>query len=481
MLQRVILLLIFFMTLAGMFLLSGIGEHFAILVSPMVTFLLILFTFLRYRSSFFLAVSLLFVYLLIKIVASEMNTYWFLLQGLVILLPAGGFYIVCKIWEKNLDNIRAESRLVKKATDELRQDEQKSLREQDGLEREVSGIVGLFELAREFNECIDFNEIVRVLSKQVFSRIPFERGKLVFLDDDFLPGELAASEMLWQNQAQGADAVKMQEFTLEREVAGRLAKKQTVSRFDTPTEDTEGLLEGHSIHFPLWVFPLMVGGEVTAAFWVEGARHEDFGKFEIIASQLALHVKKVKLYNKVKELSIVDGLTQLFVRRHFLERFRDELIRSMKYRLSMVVMMLDIDQFKKYNDTYGHLVGDVALRQVAQTIREVIRRVDIASRYGGEEFAIVLPETDRQGGLDAAERIRSRIAKRLFRAYDEDTRLTISVGLTFFPDDLGQGFEENSSDDIVSTLLKQADEALYRAKEEGRNHVVSYGDNRLQS
>ncbi len=479
--KRVILLFIFTLALAGIFLLSRIGEHFAMLISPAVIFILILFLFPQYRSSFFLAVGLLFVYLLAKIVTSEMNTYWFLLQGLAILLPTGGFYIVYRIGQKNLNKIHAESQWVKKAADELRQDEQKSLREQDRLEHEVGEIVSLFELAREFNECIDFNEIVRVLSKEVFSRIPFERGKLVFLDEDFLPGEWVASEMLWQNQAQVADAVKMQEFTLEREVAGRLAKKQTLSRFDTPAEDTEGLLKGHSIHFPLWVFPLVVGGEVTAAFWVEGARREDFGKFEIIASQLALHVKKVKLYNKVKELSIVDGLTQLFVRRHFLERFRDELIRSMKYRLSMVVMMLDIDQFKKYNDAYGHLVGDVALRQVAQTIREVIRRVDIASRYGGEEFAIVLPETDRQGGLDAAERIRSRIAKRLFRAYDEDTRLTISVGLTFFPDNLEQGFEENSSDDIVSTLLKQADEALYRAKEEGRNHVVSYNDNRLQS
>lgn len=481
MLQRIILLLIFVLTLAGMFLLSRVGEHFGILVSPLAAVILILFLFPQYRSWFFPALGLLIVYLLVKIITSDMKTYWFLLQGLAILLPAGGFYAVCKIWEKNLGKIRREAQLIKKETDELRQDEQKSLREQDRLEREVSEIVGLFELAREFNECIDFNEIVQVLSKQVFSRIPFERGKLVFLDDDFLPGELASSEMFWQSHVETVDDVKMQEFTLEREVVGRLAKKQTVSRFDTPLEDTESLLKGHIIHFPFWVFPLVVGGEVTAAFWVEGARQEDFGKFEIIASQLALHVKKVKLYNKVKELSIVDGLTQLFVRRHFLERFRDELVRSIKYRLSMVVMMLDIDQFKKYNDTYGHLVGDVAIRQVAQTIREVIRRVDIASRYGGEEFAIVLPETDRQGGLDAAERIRSRIAKRLFRAYDEDTRLTVSVGLTFFPDNLEKGFEELSPDEIASILLKQADEALYRAKEEGRNHVVFYNDNRAQS
>ncbi|MBI4430530.1 MAG: GGDEF domain-containing protein [Candidatus Omnitrophica bacterium] len=418
--------------------------------------------------------GILAIYFVSKIVTSELATGWFLLQGASMLIPLGGFFGVCRLWESDLRTIQSRSEAVKRATEEIRLSEQESLREQDRLEREVNEIVGLFELAREFNECIDLNEIVQVLSKQVFNRIPFERGKLVFLDEEVFPSNADRNETIWQGQVSSADTEKMQELSLEREVIRELTKRQAVVRFDTPAEDKDGIFKNHAIRFPLWIFPLVVGGEVTAAFWVEGARQEDFDKFEIIASQLALHVKKVKLYSKVKELSIVDGLTQLFVRRHFLERFRDELVRSIKYRLTLVVLLLDIDHFKQYNDTYGHLVGDVALRQVAQTIREVIRRVDIAARYGGEEFALVLPETDLQGGLDAAERIRSRIAKRIFRAYDEETRLTVSIGLTVFHGTTGNLTEEVAADDLAAMLLKQADEALYRAKEEGRNHVVVY-------
>jgi len=135
--------------------------------------------------------------------------------------------------------------------------------------------------------------------------------------------------------------------------------------------------------------------------------------------------------------------------------------------------MLDIDHFKVYNDTFGHLVGDVTLREVAKIIKESVRRVDLIARYGGEEFAIILPETTKQGGLEAAERIREAAACKRFKVYDEETRVTVSIGVASFPADMGHTLTEYYPD-IPLELLQHADQALYQAKKEGRNRVIGY-------
>jgi diguanylate cyclase (GGDEF)-like protein len=194
----------------------------------------------------------------------------------------------------------------------------------------------------------------------------------------------------------------------------------------------------------------------------------------VLASQLALHIKKIKLYETVREISIIDGLTQVFVRRHFLERFQEELRRAFRYQFSLTVLMVDVDHFKSYNDKFGHLVGDQTLRQVAQLIRENVRRVDVIGRYGGEEFVIVAPEINLAKGLELAERIRSAVARKRFYLFDEETQVTVSMGLSSFPDDLKDSSTSEYSERCLTELIQKADQALYRAKEEGRNRVVKY-------
>jgi diguanylate cyclase (GGDEF)-like protein len=122
----------------------------------------------------------------------------------------------------------------------------------------------------------------------------------------------------------------------------------------------------------------------------------------------------------------------------------------------------------------GHLVGDVTLREVARMIRETVRGVDMVGRYGGEEFVVLLPETSREGALEVSERVRSTIAKTHFKVYDEETRVTVSIGLACFPHDLDDPEVDEYDETIIAELLRHADEALYRAKEEGRNRVVAY-------
>ena len=126
--------------------------------------------------------------------------------------------------------------------------------------------------------------------------------------------------------------------------------------------------------------------------------------------------------------------------------------------------MIDIDHFKTYNDNYGHLVGDVILRELAKSLRESIREIDFIGRFGGEEFSVFLPQTAKDQALQVAERLREIIANTEFSAYDETLRLTVSIGVANFP--------LNSRD--KDFLIEIADKSLYKAKQEGRNRVCSF-------
>ena len=126
--------------------------------------------------------------------------------------------------------------------------------------------------------------------------------------------------------------------------------------------------------------------------------------------------------------------------------------------------MIDIDYFKDYNDRYGHIVGGAILRELAKTIQQNIRQVDLMGRYGGEEFSLILSETDKETVRFAAERIRRAIEDKRIRAYDEELKITVSIGISTFPFD-GKD---------IKTLIDKADAALYRAKETGRNRVCIY-------
>ena len=136
--------------------------------------------------------------------------------------------------------------------------------------------------------------------------------------------------------------------------------------------------------------------------------------------------------------------------------------------------MLDIDHFKRYNDSHGHLAGDVALKQVAFLLNENLRKVDIVARYGGEEFVVVIPETMREGAHEAVERIRSSIARYHFDAHGQQTQVTVSLGIAIYPSEDLNVAEGDNMKSVSEELIRQADEAMYRAKEEGRNQVRFY-------
>lgn len=167
---------------------------------------------------------------------------------------------------------------------------------------------------------------------------------------------------------------------------------------------------------------------------------------------------------RLEQLAQTDPLTQLLNRRALTERITAEMERALRYDSTLALLMIDLDHFKRINDTFGHLVGDDVLRDVAQLLAQTIRGSDIVARYGGEEFLVLLPETDDAGAESFAERIRAAVESHPFarEALAEPLRLTASVGVAVFP----AARIEN-----VEDLFQRADAALYRAKAEGRNRV----------
>jgi len=341
------------------------------------------------------------------------------------------------------------------------------------LERQVTGLLNLFEVARDFNECLSYGELMAILDKKVRSEIPYKFLSLAVLDSKNLDsGEIV--KVFSSGEASGSDegvrAASEFDQLCFNQVRGQKKAVQISAAFAKTLEGFDQV----PFESPLWIFAIYSKEKMIAILTVQGASDDDFPKYELLVSQLALQVKKIELYETVKELSIVDGLTKVFVRRHFLERFEEELKRSIKRRNSLSVLLLDIDHFKSYNDTFGHLVGDGTLREVAAVIREHVRKVDLVARYGGEEFMIVMPEITKPFNAESAERIRSAIAQRKFRIYDEETKVTVSIGLALFPDDLDDPEVSEFRDSLMLELIQKADKALYRAKEDGRNRVVSY-------
>lgn len=186
---------------------------------------------------------------------------------------------------------------------------------------------------------------------------------------------------------------------------------------------------------------------------------------ELFAEQVSIAIANARLMESAKKQAITDELTNLYNYRYFINKLEKEVYEAQRYKRFLTVLIIDLDDFKLVNDTFGHPVGDQVLKKVAAIICSNIRQSDIAARYGGEEFGIILPETDKQGGFIVADKIRENISmidlswgelknKKLF--------LTASIGIATFPEDA----------DNWERLIVEADNAMYKAKKRGKNLVI---------
>jgi diguanylate cyclase (GGDEF)-like protein len=172
-------------------------------------------------------------------------------------------------------------------------------------------------------------------------------------------------------------------------------------------------------------------------------------------------VIELAIYERTERSAVTDGLTGLFNHAYFLQALRREIQRAKRHNLQVSLLLFDLDNFKKLNDTRGHLEGDKVLIKTAALVKENLREMDVPARYGGEEFAVILPDTPRTGAFVVADRIRRHIEQR-FKRSRKSAAVTISGGVACFPEDAATPEE----------LIQKADQGLYRSKAEGKNRIT---------
>ena len=217
--------------------------------------------------------------------------------------------------------------------------------------------------------------------------------------------------------------------------------------------------------------PIVKDNDVQGSIAVERTEmnpfsDRDFTLLEVLTETASSILSWQSEYDIMHKSAIHDGLTDLLNHKAYQERFVEELSRAKRFKQNLVLLILDLDKFKRINDTYGHLYGDYVLKDVAKILKESVRNIDICARYGGEEFAIVLVNTDIENARPVAERIIEKVAEYHFNKDGIEEHMTISAGMSEYP--------KNSKDG--KALISHADLAMYEVKKNGGNGVIAHGD-----
>lgn len=334
---------------------------------------------------------------------------------------------------------------------------------ENGIREKELTIVSLYEITKKMSANLKLGDIFDVFSAFLKENLTFRKSELIILRHADMDFRFVRTYKTWG----GEGSMSAGECNVDYAELTKLFDERKTEFYLTRREDSD-IFEKLRIEEAVKTFaavPLLSENKLVGILTVEDLPFIDFERVAILAMQFSLEIKKVLLYEMVEELAITDSLTGLYVRRYFFERFDEELNRSARYKFKFACLMMDIDDFKKCNDTYGHLVGDVVLKEIAAIIKQNTREIDLAGRYGGEEFSLILPETERDGAYLVAERIRKKVEENVFKAYDEKLKITISIGVAFYPKD------SNTAEE----LIEKADEALYKAKRSGKNIVCMSG------
>jgi diguanylate cyclase (GGDEF)-like protein len=232
------------------------------------------------------------------------------------------------------------------------------------------------------------------------------------------------------------------------------------------------------IKTPFWRTPWFIAGEVLSVIFILiliyrlrlGYLEKQRIKLKRLVDEKTAELNEKiiqieKLKKKAELMAITDELTGLYNRRFFIEVINKEIKRAERYQEKLGLLLIDLDHFKNVNDKFGHQAGDKVLKELAQILKNSVRKTDIIARYGGEEFVIILINPEKSFARDVAERIRERVENHSFKINSKSVRMTISIGISFYP-------AEKKPDVDYNELIKLADHALYEAKRRGRNKVI---------
>lgn len=325
--------------------------------------------------------------------------------------------------------------------------------------RELEALNGM---AATVSQSLDLDEVMHRALERVCQVTETEQGTIHLLDNQTGKLVLAASYGLPAPAAE-----KLAHLTRNESFAGCVVQSGEPLVVENAVADPHTETRIQELK-SLALVPLRARGRVagtlsTGSVVPRQFAPEDVALLKAIGDQVGVAIENARLYEETQRLSQTDPLTDLYNRRALEKRLQDELRRAQRYHHPLSLIMADIDHFKHYNDTHGHPQGDVVLRQVAGLLRSNVRETDFVARYGGEEFLIILPETTKEGGLHAAEKIRLAVETKSFAHAETQPggRLTLSLGVATYPEDLAEG----------QGLIHKADEALYAAKRAGRNRV----------
>jgi GGDEF domain-containing protein len=374
-------------------------------------------------------------------------------------------------------------------------------------ERQNRQLGQLLESTRAISTSVELDEVLAIVARTTAEALGAEQCQIQEYD---AAANTVTPVAFWQRHAERPEPDSMHKtFSLAAEPEERafLESKEVVQQLYSDPQiagSTRAIMEKYGDLAYLNV-PLVFGGQsfgVMVLVETEAERRwsdEEVALARALGERAAVAIEHARLYRRVQDQAITDGLTGLFNHRYFYERLEQELARARRYGTPVSLLMIDLDDFKAFNDRHGHLAGDAVLREMATVLGSELRaKLDIAARYGGEEFAIILPNTPmlavserqmemdlagklfkagdaeappapghRHGAEEVAERIRSRVRATHFTGSDGKrlTRLTVSIGVAVFPHKI------STPEDLVGN----ADAALYKAKRAGKDRVESYG------
>ncbi len=372
-----------------------------------------------------------------------------------------------RIGELDARKVRADRELIQ-AQEELKFKkiiEEKALLNEETnrqLERSVKDLSVLYRVSQMISSALEPDELYHVLIDAVVKTLGFQEFALLVYNPHIKKLEVKVAYGFKDNEK-----VKSLSFDLGEGISGQVAQSKELVYIQDTSKDPlylhykgEKMEEGSFLALPIISYQRLLGVMNFSRPTVDGFSSMDINLLSSLASQVAVALENTQLYAKMKELSVTDELTQIYNRRHFQNMLQMEWKRAKRFGRNVSLLMIDVDHFKKYNDTHGHVQGDVALQEIASILASNIREVDTVARYGGEEFALILTHTNLEEATLVSEKLRHLVEC----ASLKQGRATISVGISNYPE-LAHSIEE---------LINQADMALYDAKAGGRNRVCRY-------
>jgi diguanylate cyclase (GGDEF)-like protein len=324
----------------------------------------------------------------------------------------------------------------------------------DKVNREAKEMAILYEVSRSFISTLDFDKLLRNILQQLKNTFGFLNLAIMLVDE-------GTQEIYPRSYINYPDHIKNMRFKIGKEgITGHVA--QTKEMYYCPDVSKDPYYRPGADEAKSEIcFPLIIGDRIIGVLDVESLEYDGFSGENIdmltgLSAQIAIALENSRLFEEAKKLSLTDPLTTLPNRRSFEIFLNAEVRRASRYRRTFSLLMIDFDNFKNYNDAYGHIAGDDILHTFSLLLKETIRDVDFLGRYGGDEFIAVLPETDRTFALEVAERMRKKILNQ-----ELNPQITLSIGIASFPND----------SDNVEMLINLADRACYEAKQLGGNCV----------